>query len=115
MATLATAYLTNTATSLAKNEIGKGTQAATKDLDKVKKETINALYQLQGSVLNSLTDTETYALGQCLARCKTAAKEMIAAHNSSMQTNSTGGRKKIKTKKIKTKKRKHRKGTKKYR
>ena len=45
-----------------------------KDLEKVKGDTINALKQLQGSILNSLTETETYALGQCLNRCKTAAK-----------------------------------------
>jgi hypothetical protein len=85
-------------------------------LEKVKGDTINALKQLQGSILNSLTETETYALGQCLNRCKTAAKAMIAAHDATMQTNNTiqtnnimGGRKRRKTKK-----RKHRKGTKKY-
>ena len=85
-------------------------------MEKVKGDTINALKQLQGSILNSLTETETYALGQCLNRCKTAAKAMIAAHDATMQTNNTmqttnsmGGRKKRKTKRIK-----RRKGTKKY-
>jgi len=110
MASLAASYATSKVTSLAADELNKGKQVATADLEKVKGDTINALKQLQGSVLNSLTETETYALGQCLNRCKTAAKAMIAAHDSSMQTNSMGGRKKRKTKK-----RKHRKGTKKYR
>ena len=94
-------------------------------MKKVKEDTINALKQLQGSILNSLTDTETYALGQCLNRCKTAAKAMLAAHDSSMQTNSMGGNSMGGNsmggnsmggrKKRKTKKTKHRKGTKKYR
>ena len=120
MASLAASYATSKVTSLAADELNKGKQVATADLEKVKGDTINAFKQLQGSVLNSLTETETYALGQCLNRCKTAAKAMLAAHDSSMQTNSMGansmgansmgGRKKRKTKK-----RKHRKGTKKYR
>jgi hypothetical protein len=110
MASLAASYATSKVSSLAADELNKGKQVATADLEKVKGDTINALKQLQGSVLNSLTETETYALGQCLNRCKTAAKAMIAAHDSSMQANSMGGRKKRKTKK-----RKHRKGTKKYR
>jgi hypothetical protein len=113
MANLVASYATSKVSSLAADELNKGKQVATADLEKVKGDTINALKQLQGSVLNSLTETETYALGQCLNRCKTAAKAMIAAHDSSMQTNnSMGGRKKRKTKK--GKKRKHRKGTKKY-
>ena len=117
MANLVASYATSKATSLAGDEFNKGKQVATADLEKVKGDTINALKQLQGSILNSLTETETYALGQCLNRCKTSAKAMIAAHNSSIQLNSNmqtnnslGGRKKRKTKK-----RKHRKGTKKYR
>ena len=110
MASLVASYATSKVSSLAGDELNKGKQVATEDLKKVKEDTINALKQLQGSILNSLTDTETYALGQCLNRCKTAAKAMLAAHDSSMQTNSMGGRKKRKTKK-----RKHRKGTKKYR
>ena len=110
MANLVASYATSKATSLAGDEFNKGKQVATADLEKVKGDTINALKQLQGSILNSLTETETYALGQCLNRCKTAAKAMIAAHDASMQTNNTmGGRKKRKTKR-----RKHRKGTKKY-
>jgi hypothetical protein len=100
---------------LADPELNKGKQVATADLEKVKGDTINALKQLQGSVLNSLTETETYALGQCLNRCKTAAKAMIAAHDSSIQANSMGANSMGGRKKRKTKKRKHRKGTKKYR
>ena len=110
MASLVASYATSKVSSLAGDELNKGKQVATEDLKKVKEDTINALKQLQGSILNSLTDTETYALGQCLNRCKTAAKAMLAAHDSSMQTNIMGGRKKRKTKKTK-----HRKGTKKYR
>ena len=110
MASLVASYATSKATSLAGDEFNKGKQVATADLEKVKGDTINALKQLQGSILTSLTETETYALGQCLNRCKTAAKAMIAAHDATMQTNNTmGGRKKRKTKR-----RKHRKGTKKY-
>ena len=113
MANLVASYATSKVSSLAGDELNKGKQVATEDLKKVKEDTINALKQLQGSILNSLTDTETYALGQCLNRCKTSAKAMIAAHDSSMQTNnSMGGRKKRKTKKRKH--RKHRKSTKKY-
>jgi len=110
MANLVASYATSKATSLAGDEFNKGKQVATADLEKVKGDTINALKQLQGSILNSLTETETYALGQCLNRCKTAAKAMIAAHDATMQTNnSMGGRKKRKTKRTK-----RRKGTKKY-
>jgi len=110
MANLVASYATSKATSLAGDEFNKGKQVATADLEKVKGDTINALKQLQGSILTSLTETETYALGQCLNRCKTAAKAMIAAHDATMQTNiSMGGRKKRKTKRIK-----RRKGTKKY-
>jgi hypothetical protein len=116
MANLVASYATSKATSLVGDEFNKGKQVATADLEKVKGDTINALKQLQGSILTSLTETETYALGQCLNRCKTAAKAMIAAHDASMEINNTmptnntmGGRKKRKTKR-----RKHRKGTKKY-
>jgi len=110
MASLAASYATSKVSSIAAEELNKGKQVATADVEKVKGDTINALKQLEGTVLNSLTATETYALVQCLNRCKTAAKAMIAAHDASIQTNNTmGGRKKRKTKK-----RTHRKGTKKY-
>jgi hypothetical protein len=72
---------------LAKDSINKGKEMASADLDKVKGDTINALKQLQSSIIYSLTDTETYALGQCLKQCQTKAKAMLAAYNASLQSN----------------------------
>ncbi len=109
-------------TSLAGDQINRGKQVAAADLDKVKGDTINALKQLQTSIIYSLTDTETYALGQCLKQCQSKAKEMLAAYNASLQnadsTDSNmgdtaaaaagGNRKKRKPKNT------HRKGNKKY-
>jgi hypothetical protein len=105
-------------TSLAGDQINRGKQVATADVNKVKEDTITALKQLQGSVLNSLTETETYALGKCLQQCQSQAKAMLAAYNASLQNAdsnmvdsapATGGNKK----KRKTKNT-HRKGNKKY-
>ena len=94
MANLVASYATSKVSSIAADELNRGKQVATADLEKVKGDTINALKQLQGSVLNSLTDTETYALAQCLNRCKTAAKAMLSAYDTSIQTNNNmGGRK----------------------
>jgi hypothetical protein len=106
---------------LAKDSINKGKQMASADLDKVKGDTINALKQLQTSIIYSLTDTETYALGQCLKQCQTKAKAMLAAYNASLQNADSadsnmgdsapaagGNKKKRKTKNT------HRKGNKKY-
>jgi|688.fasta_scaffold1022722_1 hypothetical protein len=105
MASVAASYATKYATKYASDEINRGTQTAKADLDKVKGDTINALKQLQGSVINSLTETETYALMQCLNRCKTAAKDMIAAHDASLQLSPQGGKKgRRKTNKRKNKK-----------
>jgi hypothetical protein len=101
MASLAASYATSKVSTLTSDELARGKQMATADLEKVKGDTINALKQLQGSILNSLTETETYALGQCLNRCKTAAKAMIMAHDASMQTTGMGGRKTRRTKKHK--------------
>ena len=100
--------------ALAGDQINRGKQVATADVNKVKEDTITALKQLQGSVLNSLTETETYALGRCLQQCQSQAKAMLAAYNASLQSangaNSGmgGNRKKRKTKNT------HRKGNKKY-
>ena len=96
--------------ALAGDQINRGKQVATADVNKVKEDTITALKQLQGSVLNSLTETETYALGKCLQQCQSQAKAMLAAYNASLQaSNGAGGnRKKRKTKNT------HRKGNKKY-
>ena len=112
---------------LAKDQINRGKEMASADLDKVKGDTINALNQLKSSIIYSLTDTETYALGQCLKQCQTKAKAMLAAYNASLQSadsasnmedsasnmedsasNMGGNKKKRKTKKT------HRKGNKKY-
>lgn len=106
---------------LAKDSINRGKQMASADLDKVKGDTINALKQLQTSIIYSLTDTETYALGQCLKQCQTKAKAMLAAYNASLQSNDSisdaspsvdagmgGNKKKRKSKNT------HRKGNKKY-
>ena len=88
------------------------------DLQNVKQDTIIALNQLQNSVINSLTQTETYALGQCLNRCKTAAKAMIAAHDISLKSNNlsvgAGRHKKRKTNKKTNKKRNNKRRYKKY-
>ena len=106
--------------ALAGDQINRGKQMASADLDKVKGDTINALNQLKSSIIYSLTDTETYALGQCLKQCQTNAKAMLAAYNASLQNADSaasnmedsaaagGNRKKRKTKKT------HRKGNKKY-
>ena len=116
--------------ALAGDQINRGKQMASADLDKVKGDTINALNQLKSSIIYSLTDTETYALGQCLKQCQTKAKAMLAAYNASLQNADSaasnmedsgasnmgdsaaaaagGNRKKRKTKKT------HRKGNKKY-
>ena len=99
--------------ALAGDQINRGKQVATADVNKVKEDTITALKQLQGSVLNSLTETETYALGKCLQQCQTTAKAMLAAYNASLQASNDaagmgGNRKKRKSKKT------HRKGNKKY-
>lgn len=103
---------------LAKDSINKGKEMASADLDKVKGDTINALKQLQSSIIYSLTDTETYALGQCLKQCQTKAKAMLAAYNASLESNDSassntdagmgGNKKKRKSKNT------HRKGNKKY-
>lgn len=105
-------------TSLAGDQIDRGRQVATADVNKVKEDTINALKQLQGSVLNSLTETETYALGQCLKQCQSQAKAMLAAYKASLQASNMedtsadtvmgGNRKKRKSKNT------YRKGNKKY-
>ena len=107
--------------ALAGDQINRGKQVATADVNKVKEDTITALKQLQGSVLNSLTETETYALGKCLQQCQTTAKAMLAAYKASLQNADSadsnmedrspaagGNRKKRKTKST------HRKGNKKY-
>lgn len=100
---------------LAKDSINKGKEMASADLDKVKGDTINALKQLQSSIIYSLTDTETYALGQCLKQCQTKAKAMLAAYNASLESNDSisdagmgGNKKKRKSKNT------HRRGNKKY-
>lgn len=72
-------------TALAGDQINRGKETARADLDKVKGDTINALKQLQTSIIYSLTDTETYALGQCLKQCQTKAKAMLSAYNASLQ------------------------------
>jgi hypothetical protein len=105
---------------LAKDSINKGKEMASADLDKVKGDTINALKQLQSSIIYSLTDTETYALGQCLKQCQTKAKAMLAAYNASLESNDSassnmevdagmgGNKKKRKSRNT------HRRGNKKY-
>ncbi len=111
-------------TSLAGDQINRGKETARADLDKVKGDTINALKQLQSSIIYSLTDTETYALGQCLKQCQTKAKAMLSAYKASLQaadsaasntedidsadTGMGGNRKKRKSKNT------YRKGNKKY-
>ena len=96
--------------ALAGDQINRGKQVATADVNKVKEDTITALKQLQGSVLNSLTETETYALGRCLQQCQSQAKAMLSEYNASLQASNVAGgnRKKRKTKNT------HRKGNKKY-
>ena len=49
MASLVASYATSKVSSLAADELNKGKQVATADLEKVKGDTINALKQLQGS------------------------------------------------------------------
>ena len=99
--------------ALAGDQINRGKQVATADVNKVKEDTIIALKQLQGSVLNSLTETETYALGRCLQQCQSQAKAMLAAYNASLQP-SNGASGMGGNRKKKQYKNTHRKGNKKY-
>ncbi len=99
--------------ALAGDQINRGKQVATADVNKVKEDTIIALKQLQGSVLNSLTETETYALGRCLQQCQSQAKAMLAAYNASLQA-SNGASGMGGNRKKKQYKNTHRKGNKKY-
>ncbi len=98
--------------ALAGDQINRGKQVATADVNKVKEDTIIALKQLQGSVLNSLTETETYALGRCLQQCQSQAKAMLAAYNASL--NASNGAGAGGNRKKKQYKNTHRKGNKKY-
>ena len=101
--------------ALAGDQINRGKQVATADVNKVKEDTITALKQLQGSVLNSLTETETYALAQCLNHCKTKAKSMLSAYNASLQNSASNGAYNMGgNKKNRKTKNKRRKGNKRY-
>ena len=115
---LATKKITDMATTQVKADLSRAQEITSSDLQNVKQDTIIALNQLQNSVINSLTQTETYALGQCLNRCKTAAKAMIAAHDISLKSNNlsvgAGRHKKRKTNKKTNKKRNNKRRYKKY-
>jgi hypothetical protein len=105
---LATKKLKDIAAKQINADLSRANEIKNADVLQVKQDTVDALNQLQSSVINSLTRTETYALGQCLNRCKTAAKSMIAAHDLSMNSQSLSGagrRKKRRTNKKRTNKR----------
>lgn len=106
---LATKKIKDMATKQLSSDLARANEIKNADVLQVKQDTVDALNQLQSSVINSLTKTETYALGQCLNRCKTAAKSMIAAHDISMNAQRLYGAGRRKNKRRTNKKRTNKK------
>lgn len=73
-----------------KNDLSRANQIKDEDTKQVKADVVNALTELQNTIKQSLTNTQTYALGDCLNRCKTSAKAMLLAHDSNKQVGSSG-------------------------
>ena len=90
MALNASSYIANQAITPIKNQVKTDVNRFNKnvknDSQNVKSAATNAAYNafldIKKAISESVSDTETVALGKCLNRCKTDAKDMISSHDS---------------------------------
>ena len=90
MAVNAASYIANQAITPVKNQVKTDVNRFNKnvknDSQNVKSAATNAAYNafldIKKAISESVSDTETVALGKCLNRCKTDAKDMISSHDS---------------------------------
>ena len=90
MAVNAASYIANQAITPVKNQVNtdvtRFNNNVKNDSQNVKSAATNAAYNafldIKKAISESVSDTETVALGKCLNRCKTDAKDMISSHDS---------------------------------
>jgi hypothetical protein len=90
MAVNAASYIANQAITPVKNQVNtdvtRFNNNVKTDSKNVKSAATNAAYNafldIKKAISESVSDTETVALGKCLNRCKTDAKDMISSHDS---------------------------------
>jgi hypothetical protein len=90
MAVNAASYIANQAITPIKNQVNtdvtRFNNNVKTDSKNVKSAATNAAYNafldIKKAISESVSDTETVALGKCLNRCKTDAKDMISSHDS---------------------------------
>jgi hypothetical protein len=82
---IAATQLKNKVSSQVKTDIDRVNNNAKQDSINVKTAAKTAAYKafldISKAISESVSDTETVALGNCLNRCKTDAKDMISSHN----------------------------------
>ena len=82
---IAATQLKNKVSTQVKKDIDRVNNNAKQDSINVKTAAKTAAYKafldISKAISESVSDTETVALGNCLNRCKTDAKDMISSHN----------------------------------